>query len=262
MKKSFFITILLAGFFTAPLTAKQITAILFDIESIFGSSDMKASGYIGKINAGRYIWQTGHQPSQPELFKQLKGAKAISTEHTYNNNLEMPLILADWLAQKQNNSKIKEVIQKHLSNRNLSDIEVKVLMAIVNMMLTPQHLADIQKIHSKMDVLLKNLRSKGYKLYLVGNWAHINSLKTEFDEIFKNFNGVLVSGDNHLLKPTKEYYDSVLEKYNITPSQALWVETESKFASKAKQYGYNVVLATEKSYNSIVSGLHNFGIAA
>lgn len=260
MKKTSILIILLSGIFSLNISAKQITTILFDVEAIFESDDMRASSYIGKINALHYIASTGHKPSQAELFKQLKSVKAISTEQIYNNNLEMPLILADWLSQKQNNSKIKEIIQKHLSNKNLSDIEVKVLMAVISMMLTPQHLADIQKVRSKIESILKSLRQKGYKLYLVGNWAHINSLKAEFGDIFKYFQGTTVSGDNHLLKPYENYYEYVLEKNNIESSQALWIETEPKFASKAKLYGHNVIL-TDKTANSVIQGLHSFGIS-
>ncbi len=259
MKKSSILIILFSGIFSLNISAKTITTILFDVEAIFESDDMRASSYIGKINALHYIASTGHKPSQSELFKQLKPVKAISTELIYNNNLEMPLIFVDWLSQKQNNSKIKETIQKHLSNKNLSDIEVKVLMAIISMMLTPQHLADVQKVRPKMESILKNLRLKGYKLYLVGNWAHINSLKTEFSDIFKYFDGTTVSGDNHLLKPYQDYYEYVLEKNNIEAGQALWIETESNFASKAKQYGYNIAL-TDKTAHSVMNGLRNFGI--
>ena len=261
MKKSSILVILLSGIFSLPIMAKQITTVLFDVEAIFESDGMRASSYIGKLNALHYIASTGHKPNQAELFKQLKGVKALSTKHTYNNGLEMPLILADWLSQKQNNSEIKDAIQKHLLNKNLPDIEVKVLMACVSMMLTPQHLADVQKVRQKMDTIVKALRQKGYKVYLVGNWAHINSLKQKFGDIFKYFNGTLVSGDNHLLKPYKEYYESVLEEGDINESQAIWIETEQKFASKAKQYGYNVILTSDKTYTSIISGLQNFGIA-
>lgn len=257
MKKSFIIVLL--AIFSLNITAKPVTAILFDIEAIFESSDLRASSYIGKINAGRYIVKTGHMPSQAELFQQLKSIKAVSKDVTYNDNLEMPLILSDWLAQKQNNAKIKDLIQTHLSNKNLSDIEVKVLMAIISMMLTPQHLADIQKVRPKIESILKALRQKGYKLYLVGNWAHINSLKSQFEDIFKYFHGTTVSGDIHLLKPYKEFYEYVLEKNNIDPSTAVWIETESKFASKAKSYGYNVILQ-DKNSNSLSSALQGFGI--
>ncbi|MBI2344975.1 HAD hydrolase-like protein [Candidatus Dependentiae bacterium] len=260
MKKSSILIILLSGVFSLSMTAKQITTILFDVEAVFESDEWKASSYVGKLNGLSYIAQKGHKPKQEDLFKILKPIKAISTEHTYNNNLEMPLILCDWLAQTQNNSKLKDIINKYLVNKNILDIEIKVFIAIISMMLTPQHLANIQKVRSKIETILKTLRQKGYKLYLVGNWAHINSLKEQFGDIFKYFNDSIMSGDTHLLKPSQAYYQDVLEKNNIEASQAIWIETEQKFASKAKHYGYNVILASEKNYNSVITGLKNFGI--
>jgi putative hydrolase of the HAD superfamily len=172
----------------------------------------------------------------------------------------MPLILSDWLAQLQSNDKIKDIIQKFLSNKKLSDIEIKVLLAIINMMLTPQNLADTQKVRPKIEQLLKTLRQKGYKVYLVGNWAHINSLKNHFSHIFSLFSGTITSGDIHMIKPYQEYYQEVFKKINSNPKEVLWIETESKFAARVKNYGYNVLLFN-KDYNSLVSGLRSFGIA-
>jgi len=238
----------------------QITALFFDVESIFQTDSMRASGYVGKINSLRYLSHVGHLPCQEDLFKQLKGVKAQSTQVTYNNNLEMPLIFSDWLALLQPSSKIKDTIQRYFTNKNLSDIEVKVLLAVVSMMLTPQHLADTQKVRSKMEQTLQMLKQKGYKLYLVGNWAHISSMKSEFPEIFRYFNGTFMSGDIHLLKPSAEYYQYVLQTTGINPSQALWIEVESKFKSKAQQYGYNVLGYSSDDYRSLVNGLRQFGI--
>jgi FMN phosphatase YigB (HAD superfamily) len=260
MKKIFLI---LSAFILIAFTTiypKNITSIFFDVEAIFTTDEMKASSYVGKINSIRYITQLGHLPSQENLFKQLKGIKALSRDTTHNNNLEMPAILCDWLAQLQSNGKIKEIIQKHLSNKNLSDIEIKVLLAVVNMMLTPQSLADVQKVRPKIDQLLKTLRQKGYKLYLVGNWAHISSLKNQFSDLFNYFSSAIVSGDTHHLKPLHEYYQDVLKKTSTNSEQALWIETESKFVSRAKHYGYSVVFFN-KDYSSLITGLNNFGIS-
>jgi FMN phosphatase YigB (HAD superfamily) len=259
MRNLFFIFFFLIISIFNTISPKNITAIFFDIEAIFTTDEMKASSYIGKINSLRYLSSVGHLPNQETLFKTLKGVKANSHQVTYNNNLEMPLILSDWLAQLQNNTKIKDIIHKYLSNKNLSDIETKVLISIVNMMLTPQNLADIQKVRSRIEQLLSSLRQKGYKLYLVGNWAHISSLKSFFPGIFNYFSGTIMSGDIHKLKPYQDYYQDVLAKTNIDANHALWIETESKFASRTKQYGYNVVLFN-KDYNSLIAGLHSFGI--
>lgn len=240
---------------------EKITALFFDVEAIFQTDSMRASSYVGKIDSLRYLSKVGHLPSQEDLFKQLKATKAQSTEVTYNKDLAMPLIFSDWLTAEQSSNKIKDIIQRYFSHQPISDIEKKVLFAIVSMMMTPQHLADTQKVSSKIEALLEKLKIQGYKIFLVGNWAHINSLKSEFHDLFKLFNGVYVSGDLHLLKPTQEYYQKVLDRSGIQTSQALWIETESKFITRAKKYGLQVVSHDPEHLDRLLSSLRQYGIA-
>lgn len=242
------------------IQADKITTIFFDMESIFETDNMKASGYIGKIASLRYLSQVGNLPNQEDLFKQLKPIKALSTQITYNNNLELPLILSDWLTNKQSSNTLKNLIQRYLSNKNLSDIEVKVLLAVINMMLTPQHLADAQKVRSKMGQTLQKLKHAGYKVYLVGNWANIQSLRQYFPEIFQYTSGSFISGDIHLLKPYIEFYHHVLQALGLPSQQALWVETETKFYTKVQQHGFNVIKHNPHDYNSLTSSLKMFNI--
>lgn len=245
---------------TFQLHALEITALFFDIETIFHTNSMRASSYIGKIDSLRYLSAVGRLPSQEDLFKQLKSVKAQSTQVTYNKSLEMPLIFSDWLTTIQTNNKLKETIQKYFSNKNISDIEKKVLFAIVSMMMTPQHLADTQEVSSKMETLLKKLKHQKIKLFLVGNWAHIASMRTEFAHIFKLFDGVFVSGDIHLLKPTQEFYNLVLQKSGILSNNALWIETESKFIARAKNYGLHVASYHHDHHDDLVKILRSYGI--
>lgn len=260
MKKLSLIFISICCLSTFSLFPKA-TAIFFDVEAIFHTNSMRASGYIGKIDSLRYLSAVGHLPSQEDLFKQLKSVKAQSTQVTYNKNLTMPLIFSDWLACVQSASKLKDTILKYFSHKNISDIEKKVLFAIVSMMMTPQHLADTQEVSSKIENVLSKLKASKTKIFLVGNWAHAASLKSEFPEIFRLFDGVFVSGDLHLLKPTQEYYNAVLSKSGILAEQSLWIETESKFATAAKNYGLNVVNFNPDHHDELVKALRSQGFA-
>ncbi|MBP7854674.1 hypothetical protein KAZ82_01920, partial [Candidatus Babeliales bacterium] len=114
----------------------KITSVFVDVTALLEVNSWRASGYVGKIAAMQYAATVGHTPTQADLFKQLKPLKAKSTQITYNENLEMPLIFSDWLATIETNTKLKDSIQKYLNNKNISDIEKKVLFAIVSMMLT------------------------------------------------------------------------------------------------------------------------------
>ncbi|MFA5998814.1 MAG: HAD hydrolase-like protein [Candidatus Babeliales bacterium] len=242
------------------LKADPITSIFFDVEAIFQADSLRASNYVGKFDSIRYLAEVGHIPRQEDLFKQLKPIKAVSTQVTYNKNLEMPLIFSDWLSAKQSASKVSDSIEKYFKNKNISDIEKKVLLSIVNMMLTSSSLTDIQYVSSKIETLIGKLKRSGYKIYLVGNWAHISSLKSKFKDLFRLFSGVYVSSDLHLLKPYKDYYEKVLELSDTQPDQALWIETEQKFVSKAQPYGYKFILYSHSYHEDITKNLHRFSV--
>ncbi len=261
MKKLILFLISFSSLSSISLYPAKITALFLDVEIIFKTNSMRASSYVGKIDSLRYLSSVGHLPSQEDLFKQLKSVKAQSNQITYNKNLAMPLIFSDWLATVQSNTKLKDTIQKYFTNKNISDIEKKVLFAIVNMMMTPQHLADTQEVSSKIETLLAKLKASKIKIFLVGNWAHIASLRSKFSEIFKFFEGVFVSGDLHLLKPTQEYYTTVLSKSGMPAEQSLWIETESKFSSQAKSYGLNVATCNPEHHDELVKALRSHGFS-
>lgn len=254
-----FITILSS--FSLSFCHTSIKAVFFDIETVFYTNKLRASGYIGKIDSIRYMASVGHTPSQEDLFKQLESVKAESTEVTYNNNLKMPLIFSDWLTAKKSGQKIKEIIQKYFMNKNISDIEKKVLLAIVSMMMTPQHLADTQQADTAIFKIIEKLKQQGIKVYLTGNWAHINSLKTAFPAIFKLFNGVFVSSDLKILKPSSEFYQTILNQTQITSQQAVWIEKEPKFISKALSYGMNVITHNQNNPSGLLQGLKQLGLS-
>lgn len=242
------------------MQACEITSIFFDIETIFQTDSMRASGYIGKFDSLRYLSSKGNLPCQEDLFQQLKPIKAISTKTTYNKSLEMPLILSDWLTMLQPSNKINDIIAKHLNERSISDTEKKVLLAIVSMMLTAKNLALTQKVSSKMISMLEELKHSNYNLYLVGNWAQISTLRSEFSSLFRLFTGVYTSGELHLLKPQTEFYQKVLNLSGRQTNKTVWIETEPKFISIAQQLGLNVISYNNNCIDDITKGLHKFGI--
>lgn len=242
------------------LCSYSISAICIDVEAVFQTNSMQASKYVGKFDSIRYLTQAGNLPNQEDLFRQLKPIKAISKQVTYNKGLAMPLILSDWLASLQASSKISATIQNYLNSKDISNIEKKVLLAIISMMLTPNHLADTQSISSKMESLLGALNRNGYKIYLVGNWANISSLKKNFPNIFKIFKGVHVSGDMNLLQPSADFYAKILELSGFKSDQILWIETEQKFISKMNQFGYQTILYNHNQHEDIFKNLQNYGV--
>lgn len=75
-----------------------------------------------------------------------------------------------------------------------------------------------------MENLLQDAKNKGYKLYLLSNInAHFSAHQSEV-EILSLFDGIVLSGDIHFVKPEREIYEHLLSKYNLKADECLFID--------------------------------------
>ncbi|MFK5958779.1 MAG: HAD family phosphatase [Lutibacter sp.] len=74
--------------------------------------------------------------------------------------------------------------------------------------------------------LFKQLKASGnYKIYALTNWsAEKWELALELFPFFNDFDGVVVSGQEKTRKPFPEIYKIILDKYNITPENTIFID--------------------------------------
>ena len=74
--------------------------------------------------------------------------------------------------------------------------------------------------------ILKQLKDSGrYKLYALTNWsAETFPLALRLFPFLEWFDGILVSGQEKIRKPFPEFYQLLLNRYNIDPSKALFID--------------------------------------
>jgi putative hydrolase of the HAD superfamily len=91
--------------------------------------------------------------------------------------------------------------------------------------------------------LLLRLFDSGYSLYaLTDNVTEIiNYLKIKYD-FWKYFSGVVVSADVGHLKPSKEIFVYLLEKYNLNPNETVFIDDFSVNVNAAKSLGMTGIL--------------------
>lgn len=69
------------------------------------------------------------------------------------------------------------------------------------------------------------VKSEGYKIYVLSNAS--NTFYDYFPERFtplSYFDGVVVSSDIHMIKPEREIYTYLLEKYQLTPEESFFID--------------------------------------
>ena len=100
----------------------------------------------------------------------------------------------------------------------------------------PEYAADIQAYYDRwiemiggeipgMREMVAELKEKGYKLYGLTNWSAETFclVRNEFP-VFGLLDGMLVSGEEHLLKPSPEIFQRLVDRFGLTPSECLFID--------------------------------------
>jgi 2-haloacid dehalogenase len=93
-------------------------------------------------------------------------------------------------------------------------------------------------IHETVEILQGLKKTGKYKLYALTNWsAETFPHALERFEFFKLFDGVLVSGEEKMRKPFPEFYQRLLNKFNIEQSRALFIDDSLRNVDAAERVG-------------------------
>lgn len=85
--------------------------------------------------------------------------------------------------------------------------------------------------------LIAELKDKGYKLYVLSNMSRefINFLRQQ--EVYKNFDGDVISCEVGVVKPMPEIYDLLLDHFALDPSETIFIDDRKENIEAAVQKG-------------------------
>ncbi len=89
-----------------------------------------------------------------------------------------------------------------------------------------------------MENLIKRLKMSGLKLYGLTNWSAEN-IHIAYDRfpVFNYFDGIVVSGEEKLLKPDKRLYFRLLDRYHLRASECVFIDDNPLNVSAAESIG-------------------------
>lgn len=89
--------------------------------------------------------------------------------------------------------------------------------------------------------LVKPLSEK-YNTYGLTNWsAETIPVAIERYEFFKYLKGIVVSGDEKLIKPDKKLYQVLINRYGINPAESLFIDDNVANVQAALEMGFRVI---------------------
>ncbi len=95
--------------------------------------------------------------------------------------------------------------------------------------------------------ILKELKQK-YKVYGLTNWsAETFPIALERFSFFKLFDGIVVSGEEKLIKPDEKIFRVILERYHLKPENTLFIDDNPNNIDTAKTMGFSTIHQTEQT---------------
>lgn len=159
------------------------------------------------------------------LYKQLFTDEA-EMEHFLTN-----ITTSDWNEEQDGGRSLQEgtewLVQKH-----------------------PEHEANIRAFYGRWDEMLgdafhdtveifRKLKASGHcKIYALTNWsAETFDIAKERFEFLKWFDGIVVSGDEKTRKPNADFYQILLNRYNVKPTESLFIDDNYRNILAARELG-------------------------
>jgi 2-haloacid dehalogenase len=114
----------------------------------------------------------------------------------------------------------------------------------------PEHAEHIRAFYSRWEEMLgeafhdtvetfRQLKESGrYKIYALTNWsAETFPVALGRFDFLNWFDGIVVSGDEKMRKPTPEFYHILLNRYQVKPSEALFIDDNYRNILAAEKLG-------------------------
>ncbi len=90
--------------------------------------------------------------------------------------------------------------------------------------------------------ILQRLKSAGIPVYALSNWSH-EAFPVAYNryDFMKEFDGLVVSGYEKLLKPDHAIYRVLMNRYNINPEESVYIDDNKQNADAAAELGFHAV---------------------
>ena len=118
----------------------------------------------------------------------------------------------------------------------------------------PQHEENIRAFYTRWEEMLgeafhevveifRRLKESGkYKIYALTNWsAETFPVAMRRFEFLNWFDGIVVSGAEKMRKPTPEFYHILLDRYQVNPTEALFIDDNYRNILPAEKIGIHCI---------------------
>jgi 2-haloacid dehalogenase len=115
-------------------------------------------------------------------------------------------------------------------------------------------------IHETVEIFRRLKQSGRYKIYALTNWsAETFPVALELYEFLHWFDGRVVSGEEKMRKPFPEFYQLIVERFQLVPSETVFIDDNLRNVKAASEMGLQAIAF--ESPQQLKEDLNDLGIA-
>ena len=100
----------------------------------------------------------------------------------------------------------------------------------------------IKGTYSESIKVLKYLKKNNYECYVLSNWSAETFVGMVEDYPFlKEFDGLLISGEDRLIKPDLAIYQLAIKRSNLNPLKCVFIDDKLKNIEAAKKLYFQTI---------------------
>lgn len=116
-----------------------------------------------------------------------------------------------------------------------------------------------EPFHGTVEIFRQLKASNKYKIYALTNWsAETFPFAVQRFDFLTWFDGVVVSGAEKMRKPTPAFYQILLDRYNVNPAEALFIDDNYRNVLASEAMGIKTIHF--KSAEQLSTELQQLGI--
>lgn len=122
------------------------------------------------------------------------------------------------------------------------------------------HYNDDSKIDNRIINLIKDLKTKGYNIYLLSNINFHTHQSIKNSNLFRLVDGYVLSYIEHQVKPYKSIYKTLIERYYLNVEECLFIDDNEQNVKTANDLGILGNKVEPDNYESVIQMLQEFHI--
>ncbi len=225
-------------------------AVVFDLGGVLvETSKRSAIWQIGPKNVFSYLART-HSTQIKKSFYETLDLIDGTTGNKYGakdpDGDMLPNLFTIWLRGKQPNEQllayILEQIEQHpewFKNKQVQNVT----SAMAQFTFDPKNFINACHPIYGMMAFARECKEKGYKLYILSNWdpESFELLKQKYPELLELFDGAVISGQTHKMKPNPKMFALITEK--VPAYDCIFIDDQQENIEAARSAGMHTIFA-------------------